>query len=223
MPDYRHIAPWYDFLLRPFVKTIRRNVVKTVLALKPGLVLDVACGTGDQLRVLSENRINAVGIDLSEAMLRQCRRSNPAADCLLQDGTAMAFQPATFDLVMISFALHECGWPAAVDMLDEVYRVLKPGGQLLIVDYADLKQVRGHVRLAISAIEFLAGRDHFSNFRNYHRKGGLQALIDPHRFSLLASRKRAAGSIEIQEFKPLKDKALNWKLVSATTDYIGGL
>jgi demethylmenaquinone methyltransferase/2-methoxy-6-polyprenyl-1,4-benzoquinol methylase len=122
------------------------------------------------------------------------------------------FQPATFDLVMISFALHECGWPAAVDMLDEVYRVLKPGGQLLIVDYADLKHVRGHVRLAISAIEFLAGRHHFSNFRNYHRKGGLRALIDPHRFSLLTSRKRVAGSIEIQEFKPLKDKTLNGSL-----------
>ncbi len=203
MQDYGFIAPWYDFLLRPLLKSIRQDILETVLVLKPGLVLDVACGTGDQLHLLAEHRINVIGIDLSEAMLRQCRRTNPATVCMLQDGAATAFQPASFDLVMTSFALHECGWSTAVGMLGEIYRILKPGGHLLIVDYTDLTKIRGHVRLAISTIEFLAGRRHYRNFRSYLYRGGLPALIDPERFSLQKSHPHASGSIAIQQFKRL--------------------
>jgi len=203
MDAYKHIAPFYDYLLKPFLKTIRRDVLKMVQTVTPGLVLDVACGTGNQLRVLSENQINAVGIDLSEPMLRQCHQANPAAACLLQDGTAMAFQQASFDLVMISFALHECGWSTAIHILDEIYRVLKPGGQLIIVDYTDLKQIQAHVRLAIRTIEFLAGRHHYRNFRHYLHNGGLAALIDSDRFRLQKSRPRTSGAISIRQFERL--------------------
>lgn len=203
MSEYAFIAPWYDFLLRPFLTNIRRDVLKLVLAEKPGLVLDVACGTGNQLQALAENKIKVIGIDLSEPMLRQCRQSNPDTDCLLQDGTAMAFKEAAFDLVMISFALHECGWNTAVDMLDEIYRILKPNGHLLVVDYTNLKKIRGHVRLAISTIEFLAGRRHYRNFRHYLHNGGLSALIDSNRFSLLKSRPHASGAIALRLFERL--------------------
>ena len=203
MQEYRYIAPYYNFLLKPFLQSIRGDVLKIVLRLKPELVLDVACGTGDQLRVLSENHINAVGIDLSEAKLRQCRQLNPAADCLLQDGQALAFRSASFNLAMTSFALHECGWSVANTMLDEIYRVLKPGGHLLVVDYTDLKQTRALVRLAICTIEFLAGRRHYRNFRHYLKKGGLKALIDSNRFSLQASHQRASGAIALGQFERL--------------------
>jgi len=201
MPDYDLIAPWYDFLLRLFLKSIRRDILKLVLAAKPGLVLDVACGTGDQLRRLAQQHINAIGIDLSEPMLRQCRQSNPSADCLLQDGTAMAFQQASFDMVMISFALHESGWSAAVKMLDEIYRVLKPKGHLLIADYADLNHIRAHVRFAINTIEFLAGRRHYRNFRRYLHHGGLEVLVDSDRFSLLHAHHHASGAIVLGHFE----------------------
>ena len=203
MPEYGLIAPYYDFLLQPVLKNIRRELLNIILEFQPEKVLDVACGTGVQLRVLSENHINAVGIDLSEAMLRQCRQLNPAADCLLQDGRAMAFRSASFDLVMTSFALHECGWSVANTMLDEIYRVLKPGGHLLVVDYTDLKQTRALVRLAISTIEFLAGRRHYRNFRTYLHHGGLPALIDSDRFSLQASHQRASGAIALGQFERL--------------------
>ena len=203
MDAYKQIAPFYDFLFRTFLQSIRRDVLKMVLGLKPGLVLDVACGTGEQLHALAANSIKVIGIDLSESMLRQCRQANPAATCLLQDGTAMAFQPASFDLVIISFALHETGWPAAVAMLDEMYRVLKPGGHLFVVDYADLKQIRGHVSLVIRTIEFLAGRRHYQNFRHYLKKGGLKALVDSNRFSLQESHQHASGAIALQQFERL--------------------
>jgi demethylmenaquinone methyltransferase/2-methoxy-6-polyprenyl-1,4-benzoquinol methylase len=201
MNDYQFIAPFYDFLLGPFMRSIRRDVLRTVLELQPENVLDVACGTGEQLRLLTENRIDAVGVDMSEAMLKICRKTNPAADCLLQDATEMAFQNERFALAMISFALHETGWETAADILEEIHRVLKPCGHLLVVDYSDFQVTPFYVKQVIRMIEFLAGRRHFRNFRTYHLEGGLATLISENRFRLVDSTYRASHSIVIRLFQ----------------------
>ena len=203
MNDYQFIAPFYDFLLAPFMRSIRREVLEIVRRLGPEKVLDVACGTGDQLRLLSENGVDAVGVDMSESMLRVCRKANPAFDCLLQDATAMAFQNHCFDLVMISFALHETEWESAGKILQDIHRVLKPSGHLLVVDYSKFRQTPFYVRHVIRTIEFMAGQRHFRNFRRYHQEGGLGALMNKKRFYPVASTYRASRSIVLRLFKPL--------------------
>ena len=200
MQDYQFIAPFYDVLLGPFMRSIRRDVLRIVHRLQPENVLDVACGTGDQLRLLAESNIDAVGVDMSPAMLNICRKANPAADCLLQDATAMAFQDSRFALAMISFALHETGWEAAGGILEEIYRVLKPTGHLLIVDYSDFRKTPFFVKQAIRMIEFMAGIRHFKNFSTYHLKGGLTTLVSENRFHPVATTCRASHSIVIRLF-----------------------
>jgi demethylmenaquinone methyltransferase/2-methoxy-6-polyprenyl-1,4-benzoquinol methylase len=200
MNDYQFIAPFYDFLLGPFIRPIRREVLDIVCRLGPKKVLDVACGTGDQLRLLSKSGIDAVGIDMSESMLKVCRKANPAGDCLLQDATDMAFQHHCFDLVTVSFALHETEWESAEKILQEIHRVLKPSGHLLVVDYTDFRETPFYVRQTIRMIEFMAGRRHFGNFRTYHRTGGLNTLIDKEKFCTVASTHHASRSIALQLF-----------------------
>lgn len=200
MQDYQFIAPFYDFLLSPFMRSVRRGVLEIAFRLQPKKILDVACGTGDQLRLLSENGFEAMGVDMSESMLRVCRRANPASDCLLQDATAMAFQNHCFDLVMISFALHETGWESAEKILQDIHRVLKPSGHLLVVDYTDFRETPFYVRQSIHLIERMAGHRHFSNFRRYHQNGGLNSLIDKEQFQTVASTHRASRSIALQLF-----------------------
>lgn len=201
MQDYQFIAPFYDFLLGPFMRSIRRDVLKKVLRLQPENVLDVACGTGDQLRLLTENHIDAVGVDMSEAMLKICRKTNSSSDCLLQDATDMAFQSGHFSLAMISFALHETDWESANGILDEIHRVLKPSGHLLVVDYSDFPQTPFYVKQVIRMIELLAGKRHFKNFRTYHRQGGLKTLIDENQFHLVSKNFRASHSIAVQVYQ----------------------
>jgi len=203
MNDYQFIAPFYDFLLGPFMRSIRRDVLKKVLRLQPDNVLDVACGTGNQLRLLAENNIPAVGVDMSEAMLKICRRSIPTSDCLLQDATDMAFQNHRFSLAMISFALHETGWQSAIGILDEIHRILKPSGHLLVVDYSDLRKTPFYTRQAIRMIEFMAGKRHFRNFRTYHCNGGLNTLVKEHRFHPVTTTHRASHSIAIRLYQRL--------------------
>ena len=203
MNDYQFIAPFYDFLLGPFMRSLRRDVLNIVDRLQPKKVLDVACGTGDQLRLLTENSIDAVGVDISEAMIKVCRKANPTSDCLLQDASNMAFQGHCFDLALISFALHETRWESAEKILQEIHRVLKPSGHLLVVDYSDFRKTPFYVRQCIRMIEFMAGRRHFGNFRTYHHRGGLNTLIHKEQFCTVTSNHRASRSIILQLFTPL--------------------
>ena len=178
MSEYSFIAPVYDILLFPFLRNIRCQVLKIVAELKPERIIDVCCGTGSQLRLLKKYGFHGVGIDLSESMLKMAKRGRNAPDCLLRDATATDFESETFDLAMITFALHETGWKNAHAILNEVQRILKPGGHVMIVDYALGKGAPKVVDRVIGWIEFLAGKSHHRNFIRYKQSGGLDLLLE---------------------------------------------
>ncbi|MBW1890785.1 MAG: class I SAM-dependent methyltransferase [Deltaproteobacteria bacterium] len=204
MNEYKTIAPFYDWILYPFMRGIRRNVLEIVQYLKPGRIVDVCCGTGDQLRLLQQNGIKALGIDLSAAMLKVAAKGANPVKCFRQDATAMAFRDRSFDLAIVAFALHETEWEKARLILQEIHRILKPAGKLLVVDYA-LKQNSGSIaRSVIHMVEFLAGQQHFKSFLRYNRKGGLMKLVDPDHFTCLQNRHRAFDSIAVRLFQKVK-------------------
>jgi demethylmenaquinone methyltransferase/2-methoxy-6-polyprenyl-1,4-benzoquinol methylase len=183
MKEYKLIAPLYDVILYPFVRNIRRDILKTAVHLQPKKVIDVCCGTGDQLRRLKKYGMDAIGIDLSQAMIDVSRKGDHTPKCFLQDATAMKFDAETFDLAMVSFALHETGWKNSKAILSEIHRVLTTGGHALIADYAFTNRTGFPARKIVPLIEFMAGRRHYMNFLEYRRYGGLEKLIDPNRFN----------------------------------------
>jgi demethylmenaquinone methyltransferase/2-methoxy-6-polyprenyl-1,4-benzoquinol methylase len=198
LKEYKFIAPLYDVLLYPFVRNIRRDILKAAVRLQPQKVIDVCCGTGDQLRRLKQYGIDAVGIDLSQDMIAVSQTGNHAPKCFLQDATAMKFKTATFDLAMVSFALHETGWENANAILSEIHRTLIPNGYLLIADYAITNRTGYAARKIIPLIEFMAGRRHFRNFVEYRRCGGLEALIDSSRFGTVHESYHGQRSIVVK-------------------------
>jgi len=110
-------------------------------------------------------------------MLKVAKRGKNAPDCLLIDVTASGFESETFDLAMITFALHETGWKNAHAILDEVQRILRQGGHLMIVDYALGKGAPKMADRVIDLIELLAGKNHHQNFIRYKQSGGLDVLL----------------------------------------------
>ncbi|MCF8129692.1 MAG: class I SAM-dependent methyltransferase [Deltaproteobacteria bacterium] len=178
MNEYSFIAPVYDILLFPFLWNIRHRVLKIVTEVKPERIIDLCCGTGSQLRLLKRNGFHVVGIDLSESMLKVAKRGVNAPDCFLRDATATNFESEAFDFAMITFSLHETGWKNAHAILDEVQRILKPGGHVMIVDYALGKGAPKMVDRVIGWIEFLAGKSHHGNFIHYKQSGGLDVLLE---------------------------------------------
>jgi len=177
MEAYQYSARFYDRLLSPFISPIRRRVLFLVKKYRYHSILDVCCGTGDQLKLLKAHGFEGKGVDLSDAMLSVAQTGEQQADCIKQDATKMAYEDARFDLVMTAFALHEKEYTIARKIIEEMVRVTKEGGNILIVDYELSKKTSLFSKWMIYFIERLAGGEHYRNFRSYIQKGGLPELL----------------------------------------------
>jgi len=177
MQEYQYSARIYDRLLSPFISPIRRRVLALVKKHKYSTVLDVCCGTGDQLKLLKAHGFNGEGVDLSDAMLKVARKGEFQADCMKQDAAEMGYGDAKFDLVMTAFALHEKEHTSARKIIEEMVRVTKEGGDILIVDYELSEKTSLFSKWMIYFIEWFAGGEHYRNFRSYIQKGGLPVLL----------------------------------------------
>jgi len=101
-------------------------------------VLDVACGTGALERLLlNDNPAQTiVGVDISEQMLTQAQQKLSGYDTVsFQQAIAsqLPFPDQSFDVVVSANAFHY--FPEPELALKEMKRVLKPGGQLMILDW----------------------------------------------------------------------------------------
>ena len=109
---------------------------------QPQRILDLATGTGDF--ALSSRRLQAeriIGVDVALNMLRQGvdklgkREANTAVRLLGGDAEQLPFADACFDLVTVAFGVRNFGSISAG--LQEARRVLRPGGELLVLDFAE--------------------------------------------------------------------------------------
>ena len=140
------IAFRYDFLNRFLSAGIdmrwRKKAIKELLSLRPRNILDVATGTGDfaitSCLLLKPEKIT--GIDISEGMLdigRQKIRKyglEQQIELLNGDSEAILFGDSSFDAVTVAFGVRN--FEDLERGLSEIYRVLKPGGKLVILEFS---------------------------------------------------------------------------------------
>jgi demethylmenaquinone methyltransferase/2-methoxy-6-polyprenyl-1,4-benzoquinol methylase len=196
--DYDHTSQMYDLLLNPFLNGIRRAFVNWVLRQQPERILDVGCGTGKQLSLLPET-MDAVGIDLSEAMLEQAHRQAPGK-CQQADATAIPFDDQSFDLILSQFALHEKPTETIDQELREVRRLLQPGGVFSVVDFdfpATQSWLAGFYRWGVRLIEQQAGDEHFENFKVWMKRGGLRHILTEAGWELQEERLFFKGNVRL--------------------------
>jgi len=104
-------------------------------------LLDVAGGTGDiALRFLRRApTAEAVVLDLTESMLIEGRKrsaTDERLDWVVGDAMALPFAAASFDVYTISFGIRNV--TRINEALSEAYRVLKPGGRLMVLEFSQL-------------------------------------------------------------------------------------
>ena len=142
---FDRIARRYDLLNR--LLSARRDVAWRSLAAHlirargAREVLDVATGTADLLmEICREPSLRGVGVDIAERMLEVGRDKVAAAGMAsrltLQSGDAMAlpFEAAQFDAVTIAFGIRNVS--DVSQALGEMYRVLRPGGSLAVLEFS---------------------------------------------------------------------------------------
>ena len=120
----------------------RKKAIRLLKKENPRVILDVATGTGDMAilanRILEPDRI--VGIDISEAMLaigrKKIEKEGLEDKIQLQKGDSetINFAQNTFDAVMVAFGVRN--FENLEKGLCEMFRVLKPGGRLLVLEFS---------------------------------------------------------------------------------------
>jgi ubiquinone/menaquinone biosynthesis C-methylase UbiE len=156
-------APSYDRQMQRIERWLFRDSRRWVCTQATGEVLEVAIGTGLNLPVYPEG-ITLVGIEWSPAMLQRARRRaeelGRSARLLEGDAQALPFDDDSFDTVVCTFSL--CAIPDHRRAVAEMKRVLRPGGQLLLVDH--VASTSWLVRAAQRALEWVTiplGGEHF--------------------------------------------------------------
>ena len=118
----------------------RRAMVDAVTAVPAGLALDVATGTaGVAVQIARRTPLRVVGVDLTEAMLRQGRRAVAGSGLdgrvVLVAGRAeqLPFPDASFDALTFTYLLRYVDDPQAT--LAELARVIRPGGTMASLEF----------------------------------------------------------------------------------------
>lgn len=129
------IAPRYDFITRVFSYGMdgrwKRMAVARAVIPRDARVLDLACGTGDLAKLVAGRcpGTRVVAADLTDRMLRLAG----LADGVCADAASLPFTSASFDAVFIGYGLRN--FPQLAVAVDEIHRVLKPGGMFVSLDF----------------------------------------------------------------------------------------
>lgn len=142
--EFNKIATRYDFatgMSQGYQSDLNRSA--KYLSLKGDeKVLDLCCGTGRSVKAILPllNNGTIVGVDNSEEMLEVAKRkfasevTSGKVSFSLQDAMHMDFEPNTFDAIFVAYGLRNM--PDYEKFTEGLYRILKPGGKLVLHDYS---------------------------------------------------------------------------------------
>lgn len=140
-------------------------------------VLDVGCGTGRFSFSIADKVNKVVGIDLSGKNIstaNQTLQKNPNNKILFLHTTLanLISQKQHFDYAVMTYVIHEVNPEERISLLNEMAQV---ADKLIIGDY--LVPVKfGFWSILNELVEFFAGQNHYSNFKDFVANGGLNSL-----------------------------------------------
>lgn len=199
---------WLTRIYDPLMNSIQGDTLKKRLVMQARLlpkqqVLDLACGTGTLALLLKETQPKAtvIGLDVDSQVLTiaQQKANKKKIDVSFQQGFAsdLPFEDNQFDKIFSSLFFHHLTLEMKHKSLEEVYRVLIPGGDFHILDF-----YRPHnrwMRIAFLPVQFMDGFDTTKD----HVKGVLLNLL------------REEGFVEIKEIDQFNTLAGTLRLYSA--------
>lgn len=131
--------PITQYVLPPNETWVRQSLIDAVIC-QPRRILDLGCGTGTGTLMLKQAfpQAEVIGLDLAVHMLAVAEDKAQQTQVSLQlrhgDAAATGLPPNSIDLITATLLFHETPPAATLDILRECFRLLTPGGQLLVLD-----------------------------------------------------------------------------------------
>jgi len=186
-----------DPVLSRFHKSITENISTT------HRVLDVACGTGSLSLLIAQKAFNVAGIDNSPGMIATARRITRKrkvknANFETHDASDFSiFDDKEFDVAVISMAVHQFNEELAIQILKGMKRI---ASKVIIMDY-NFPARKGFSHLIAYAMEFIAGGDHFRNFKVYRNRGGISYFATASGLDIRSAITRGRGVFSISVYE----------------------
>lgn len=135
--EYDRLADEYDTRWRRYIDASVQLAAEVIELQGQERVLDLACGTGQlAARLLARwPQLQITGVDVSSQMLRRARARQLPVHWLCGEAASLPLADEQFDVVACLSAFHYFRQPRRA--LVEMRRVLRPGGQLIVVDWCD--------------------------------------------------------------------------------------
>ena len=152
----------YDSTPNPVVAMDSRHTI-ALLAPQPGeLILDAGCGTGRNFSKLERAGSSAIGIDFSFGMLNVARRNHSDFPVSLADlERTLPFETGSFDAVLCALIGEHLS--ALLSVVQEFYRVLRPGGRLVFsVYHPDMAAAGIEANFEQGGVEYRLGAFHYT-------------------------------------------------------------
>ena len=140
---YDRLSKFYDYTLGLLGRKYSKMALERLSVVEGETVLEIGFGTGHCLKRIAKlvgSTGKAYGIDISPEMIEKTKKrlekeglANRAELCC-GDATCLPFDERTFDAVFMSFTLEVFDTPEIPGMLDQIKKLLKPGGRLGVID-----------------------------------------------------------------------------------------
>ncbi|WP_290795996.1 class I SAM-dependent methyltransferase [Flavihumibacter sp. UBA7668] len=166
---YNTIRVFYP-LINLFLLRQRIALIQEINSYPKGNLLEIGIGDGSHLPLYKLHQLT--GIDISASMLEKAKQRNvDNANLLLMDGEALKFPDASYNYIVLSHILAVAGDPEK--LLQEVHRVLIPGGTLFILNHFTPETWLSRIDKAFQPLSRLL---HFRSYFKIEKIGGLQSF-----------------------------------------------
>lgn len=182
-----HLYGWfYDIFLGTVLEKTRQYIATHINSSRLFPALDLCCGTGAQCSHIQKGKI--YGTDIDTKVLEYAKSRMPYVPFISADGVGLPFRDNQFQSIIIAYALHEKSTAVQSEMMQEVKRVLKKDGKLIILDYENPIDFQSRLgRILTYFIERNAGKEHFQNGQHFLKQGGLRSFLTKHRIKVIKS------------------------------------
>ncbi|MDF1613248.1 class I SAM-dependent methyltransferase [Stygiobacter electus] len=168
---------FYDSFIAPNQDRLF-SLIKEII--KPdSSVIDVGCGTGRLSFFIADKVSKVAGIDLSQKNIQKAndnlsKNPNKKISFVHTDISSMISKNEKFDYAVMTYVIHEVNEEKRVELLQQLSQV---ANKIIIGDYL-VPKPDGFWSKLNEVVEFLAGNEHYTNYKNYVRNGGLKYLAE---------------------------------------------
>lgn len=172
-PEYNYIppikwhwqTPWYDFFctVSGLGKSFKEKVLQSAPIREGYRVADIGCGTGVFLEIAKQRYPNVqfIGLDPDQKALsiakRQLARAGLAVELVQAYAESLPLASGSMDICFSTLAFHHMPNGIKQKAAQEIYRVLKPDGVVVIADFGESKSFFLRKMLFFEKMEYLEG------------------------------------------------------------------